>query len=71
MNYLEGVDEFLLLKVEQYSLETGAPLSECINEALTEWLEDVADSRLQAFRELLRKEEQTKRTTKAKIAKTA
>jgi len=70
MNYLEGVDEFLLLTVEQYSLETSVPLSECINEALTDWLECVAKPRLDTFRALLRKESQVESEPQL-IAKTA
>lgn len=58
MNVLEGVDEFSLLMVEQYSLEMGTPLSECINEALTDWLECVAKPRLEAFRALHQKDAQ-------------
>lgn len=50
MKYLEGVDEFLLLKVEQYSLESGVPLLDCFNEALTEWLECLAEPRLSTLR---------------------
>ena len=42
---------FLLDQVQMYAEETGQTLSQCIDEALTEWLECRAYPTLEALRE--------------------
>jgi Ribbon-helix-helix protein, copG family len=50
MKELLSVSPDLVEKIEQFCLETGRGVRECMEEALTEWLETTAASQLELVR---------------------
>lgn len=50
LRYLQDENDCLLDRIRLYSEETGTPLAQCIHEAISEWLECVAEPKLDVFR---------------------
>lgn len=49
-DFLPGVSRALLKRVREYSEETGVSVTDCIDEALQDWLDVTAQSRLDTLR---------------------
>jgi hypothetical protein len=48
----QGINELLLLKIDNFCLETGKSVSECLTEAIEIWYDCIAEVELESYRKL-------------------
>lgn len=52
MESLSDVDDLLLLKITNFSCETGKSLAECLNEAMEIYLDCIVEPQLENYRKI-------------------